>query len=451
MNKKTVSGIVEVLLIVIAGFVLTLSPINQVFADPPFDTPPGQKNSEKVTICHIPPGNPRQAKTMELPRAAVPAHLAHGDTYGRCLVKIDEIQTESFVEDSRMDGNGQVAIIHTKENIQFYENGQEIKRIALNKGDQVLISEQGPPAVVVYRVSEEAGVDQMKRVAFDRNYKLYDRQGNITASGEIEEVTEIVDVLGDAIYVGRAGHSLSKLNTSTGEYEWVAPTRTPMDFKTIYFNRPAVNKVYLLGTGIIDDQTGEILRESSINIHVKQVSETMKYVAGVSRSGSHKQGTRELILHVFNSEFQEIERWDGLFSVGNFPIQIFENREIIAAPPINGEIFLGNIQNPYISEIIKPPNPITLMDITKDEENVLLFISGSSYPGQRDFSIEQYNRDRFVHIVDIKQEQYLSQTLCFLKSEISKERFRGPFLEVDEESQILKVDLPNKLVRYRYD
>ena len=40
---------------------------------------------EKVTICHIPPGNPDNAHTVTVGAPAVPAHLAHGDTLGECF------------------------------------------------------------------------------------------------------------------------------------------------------------------------------------------------------------------------------------------------------------------------------------------------------------------------------------------------------------------------------
>lgn len=48
----------------------------------------------KVTICHYPPGNPDNAKTLTVGAPAVPAHLAHGDTIGACS---DEIESE-FVD-----------------------------------------------------------------------------------------------------------------------------------------------------------------------------------------------------------------------------------------------------------------------------------------------------------------------------------------------------------------
>lgn len=40
----------------------------------------------KVTICHVPPGNPSNAHTITIGEAAVPAHLANhaGDSLGAC-------------------------------------------------------------------------------------------------------------------------------------------------------------------------------------------------------------------------------------------------------------------------------------------------------------------------------------------------------------------------------
>ena len=38
----------------------------------------------KVTICHIPPGNPGNAKTITISESALAAHLAHGDYLGAC-------------------------------------------------------------------------------------------------------------------------------------------------------------------------------------------------------------------------------------------------------------------------------------------------------------------------------------------------------------------------------
>lgn len=37
-----------------------------------------------VTVCHIPPGNPDNAKTLEIPASDMDGHLGHGDTLGPC-------------------------------------------------------------------------------------------------------------------------------------------------------------------------------------------------------------------------------------------------------------------------------------------------------------------------------------------------------------------------------
>jgi len=42
------------------------------------------QTADKVTICHIPPGNPANAHTISVDLAALPAHLGHNDTLVPC-------------------------------------------------------------------------------------------------------------------------------------------------------------------------------------------------------------------------------------------------------------------------------------------------------------------------------------------------------------------------------
>src|SRR5918998_1091260 len=42
------------------------------------------KGGRKEYVCHIPPGNPANAHTIHVGYPAVDAHLAHGDSLGRC-------------------------------------------------------------------------------------------------------------------------------------------------------------------------------------------------------------------------------------------------------------------------------------------------------------------------------------------------------------------------------
>lgn len=41
-------------------------------------------SSERVTLCHRPPGSPANAQVLTVGAAAVAAHLKHGDTLGPC-------------------------------------------------------------------------------------------------------------------------------------------------------------------------------------------------------------------------------------------------------------------------------------------------------------------------------------------------------------------------------
>jgi hypothetical protein len=57
---------------------------------PPSETPEPRPNegtkrpNEKVLICHIPSGSIEKARTLSVSSNAVQAHLAHGDTLGKC-------------------------------------------------------------------------------------------------------------------------------------------------------------------------------------------------------------------------------------------------------------------------------------------------------------------------------------------------------------------------------
>lgn len=67
-------------------------------------------NSNKVTICHIPPGNPDAAHSITIGSPALSAHLAHGDTQGGCNgeaedEEVDAIVCEGFSDDIEICGD----------------------------------------------------------------------------------------------------------------------------------------------------------------------------------------------------------------------------------------------------------------------------------------------------------------------------------------------------------
>lgn len=57
---------------------------------------------DKVTICHVPPGNPGNAHTITVGAPAVDAHLAHGDSLGACADD-QEPENEPPVADAGTD------------------------------------------------------------------------------------------------------------------------------------------------------------------------------------------------------------------------------------------------------------------------------------------------------------------------------------------------------------
>ncbi|ATX82591.1 hypothetical protein Ga0123462_1744 [Mariprofundus ferrinatatus] len=62
------------------------------------------KQEDKVTICHLPPGNPSNAQTLSVGASAVAAHLAeHGDYLGECGAAVVE---EDRSGDSGSDDSG---------------------------------------------------------------------------------------------------------------------------------------------------------------------------------------------------------------------------------------------------------------------------------------------------------------------------------------------------------
>ncbi len=59
-----------------------------------------------VTLCHVPPGNPDAAHTVDVGAPSVPAHLAHGDTEGACADETEEDPEEDPEDDPEDDTDG---------------------------------------------------------------------------------------------------------------------------------------------------------------------------------------------------------------------------------------------------------------------------------------------------------------------------------------------------------
>ena len=57
----------------------------------------GGGEERKITICHIPPGNPQNPQTITVGISALPAHVAHGDTVGACSATTTTVVTTTVV------------------------------------------------------------------------------------------------------------------------------------------------------------------------------------------------------------------------------------------------------------------------------------------------------------------------------------------------------------------
>lgn len=71
------------------------------YADPTINAGDTLNVKDPVTICHIPPGNNMNARTLVINRAALKAHLAHGDSEGDC-------HTEKKEQKGNAPGNDKV-------------------------------------------------------------------------------------------------------------------------------------------------------------------------------------------------------------------------------------------------------------------------------------------------------------------------------------------------------
>ena len=67
-------------------------------------------NGNKVVICHIPSGNPKNRQTLCVDVSALAAHLGHGDYIGSCN---NATCTPNSVDNFVLEGHAQAAIDHT--------------------------------------------------------------------------------------------------------------------------------------------------------------------------------------------------------------------------------------------------------------------------------------------------------------------------------------------------
>ena len=80
----SVNNIVVIIQVTVTLPTLTPTPSPTPTATPLPTSTPLPVMSEETTVCHRPPGNPANAKTLTVGASAVQAHLGHGDSLGAC-------------------------------------------------------------------------------------------------------------------------------------------------------------------------------------------------------------------------------------------------------------------------------------------------------------------------------------------------------------------------------
>ena len=61
-------------------------------------------NAAKVSVCHIPPGNPSNAHIISVGAQAVPNHLSHGDALAVCLIVNEVMYAPTSIQGSDSRG-----------------------------------------------------------------------------------------------------------------------------------------------------------------------------------------------------------------------------------------------------------------------------------------------------------------------------------------------------------
>jgi hypothetical protein len=104
-------------------------------------------NLQKVTVCHIPPGNPSNAHTICISENGVPAHLAHGCLLGACAA-------DTAATDSMDTGNMQMYVSPNpmSEDAQVVLTAREREQVIVT-----VVDPMGRTRMVVFNGTMEAG------------------------------------------------------------------------------------------------------------------------------------------------------------------------------------------------------------------------------------------------------------------------------------------------------
>jgi hypothetical protein len=186
------------------------------YIDPTINREDTTDVKDPVTVCHIPPGNKQNSRNLTISRAALKAHLAHGDVEGGCdqdgkhdKAKPAEKKVNEGKGSEKPKAKGPGASIKTEGKSQDYGllfNGDEILLASAENNGSELLRYLTVPAVIVADTNKVYGTVKAT---------LYHYSKTTTSKGVVS--FKIIDAKTGALL------SVEKM---PGEYVWISEWAT---------------------------------------------------------------------------------------------------------------------------------------------------------------------------------------------------------------------------------
>ena len=171
---------------------------------------------DPVTICHIPPGNKMNHRTLVISRSALQAHLGHGDSQGSC--DPSEKQDKAVPPNDKKGPEDKKGSDEKKNDKASDKKGSG--KVERSKGDQAGIFNGGP----VYLASAATGPDYLRYLETEADTnKVY---GTVKATlYQYRKTTTSKGVVSFRIIDAKTGALLSA-EKMPGEFVWVSEWAT---------------------------------------------------------------------------------------------------------------------------------------------------------------------------------------------------------------------------------
>jgi len=218
-----------------------------------------EEGQEKVTICHIPPGNPGNAHTISVGSAAVRAHEAHGDyVEGSCESADLDLEVNKAEKESRLTESSEKES-KTLERAEKLIEKLERQIANLEERLQILLAKY-ESGEYYGNISTADSITNSYVISFDGlASSIYDESITTEMSGELFMENQVTTkntskfkilsgevIVGDAIYDVVFGKARLSSSGSTGEQDSLVIVLQTLDSEendntikiTLGFNAP---------------------------------------------------------------------------------------------------------------------------------------------------------------------------------------------------------------------